>query len=55
MPCSRAQVSGHAFSRNLAFLERFLVLYSPDEIAGSLGLRHGRDDEPGVAFELPSP
>ena len=27
----------HAFSRNLAFLERFLVLYSPDEIAGSLG------------------
>ncbi len=45
----------HSFGRNLAFLERFLVLDSHDEIAGPLRLRGRGDDQPGIVFELLSP
>ena len=45
----------HSFGRNLAFLERFLVLDSHDEIAAPLGLRGCGDDHAGIVFKLLNP
>jgi hypothetical protein len=45
----------HSLGRNLAFLERFLVLYAHDEIAAALRLRGSGDDHSGIVFKLLDP